>query len=215
MTSSTMAGLSFLSILLFCFGVEGVHIQYHPHGRRQATSPSWGSTPNAPTMTGPAPDCNKWHTIVSGESCGTVEQAFGITHQQFISWNPAVSDDCLTNFWLGEAYCVGVGSGPASMVAPSASQSSSGSSSTISAVTTSLPVTTTSAVTSSINSTYSIRNPVTSYNLSVTAIGTVWPPTKTQAGQPTYCNRWHLVGAGDSCTSIQAMYGGQMSMGDL
>lgn len=27
---------------------------------------------------------------------------------QFFQWNPAVSEDCLTNFWLGQAYCVGV-----------------------------------------------------------------------------------------------------------
>jgi hypothetical protein len=32
----------------------------------------------------------------------------GITLDQFYSWNPAVSKDCVTNFWLGQAYCVGV-----------------------------------------------------------------------------------------------------------
>lgn len=34
----------------------------------------------------------------------------GITLDQFYSWNPAVSRDCGTNFWLNQAYCVGVSS---------------------------------------------------------------------------------------------------------
>ncbi|KAL5345197.1 hypothetical protein ACLOAV_009566 [Pseudogymnoascus australis] len=34
--------------------------------------------------------------------------AAGISLAQFLAWNPAVSSDCLTNYWLGEAYCVGV-----------------------------------------------------------------------------------------------------------
>ncbi|KAH7175194.1 LysM domain-containing protein [Dactylonectria macrodidyma] len=36
---------------------------------------------------------------------------------QFFAWNPAVSEDCLTNFWLGSAYCVGVSSSPTSTTA--------------------------------------------------------------------------------------------------
>ncbi|TQN75343.1 LysM domain-containing protein [Colletotrichum shisoi] len=32
----------------------------------------------------------------------------GISLNQFLTWNLAVSSDCVTNFWLGQAYCVGV-----------------------------------------------------------------------------------------------------------
>jgi LysM repeat protein len=69
------------------------------------------TTPDKPTQTGTISTCNKWYDVVSGDSCGTVEQAFGITHAQFIAWNPAVSQDCTQNFWVSEAYCVGVGAG--------------------------------------------------------------------------------------------------------
>jgi hypothetical protein len=34
----------------------------------------------------------------------------GTSVDQFYDWNPAVSRDCVTNFWLGQAYCVGVSS---------------------------------------------------------------------------------------------------------
>ncbi|KAK4465898.1 LysM domain-containing protein [Cladorrhinum samala] len=66
------------------------------------------STPPAPTFTGSPSNCNKWYVIESGDNCNTVETKFGIAHADFIAWNPAVPNDCLANFWLGQAYCVGV-----------------------------------------------------------------------------------------------------------
>jgi hypothetical protein len=41
----------------------------------------------------------------------SVEAAFGITSAQFLAWNPAVSSNCETGFWVGDSYCVGVASG--------------------------------------------------------------------------------------------------------
>ncbi|KAL8366616.1 hypothetical protein RB595_010465 [Gaeumannomyces hyphopodioides] len=67
-------------------------------------------TPPAPTHTGQPSDCNKWDVVVSGDSCGSMAADNGITLDQFYAWNPAVSRDCVTNFWLGQAYCVGVSS---------------------------------------------------------------------------------------------------------
>ena len=69
--------------------------------------------PPGPTHTGQPANCNKWHVVVSGDSCGSVAAAYGISPAQFFQWNPAVSTDCTTNFWLGQAYCVGVGGGGA------------------------------------------------------------------------------------------------------
>ncbi|KAI0202237.1 hypothetical protein F4808DRAFT_468789 [Astrocystis sublimbata] len=42
-----------------------------------------------------------------GDSCTSVEDAFFITSEQFLTWNPSVSEDCVNGFWLGYAYCVG------------------------------------------------------------------------------------------------------------
>lgn len=65
--------------------------------------------PPAPTHRGQPGDCNKWHVVVEGDSCGSVAEKHGIRKPQFFEWNPAVSKDCVNNFWLGQAYCVGVG----------------------------------------------------------------------------------------------------------
>ncbi|KAL8772227.1 MAG: hypothetical protein Q9203_001365 [Teloschistes exilis] len=63
-------------------------------------------TPTGPVQPGQPSDCNKWYTIQSGDSCASVEQMYFITHAQFRAWNPSVSEDCSTGFWLGYDYCV-------------------------------------------------------------------------------------------------------------
>ncbi|KAK2015703.1 LysM domain-containing protein [Colletotrichum eremochloae] len=74
-----------------------------------AASTSTAPTPPGPTHPGQPANCNKWH-VVTGGDCSTVEALYGLTHAQFLAWNPAVSQDCLTNFWAGSAYCVGTSS---------------------------------------------------------------------------------------------------------
>lgn len=59
-----------------------------------------------PTMDGIAPNCNKWHTVVEGDDCSTIEKQYDITADQFFEWNPAVSKDCITNFWLKSSVTV-------------------------------------------------------------------------------------------------------------
>lgn len=64
-------------------------------------------TAPAPTHTGQPADCNKWDVVADGDSCGSLASDNGITIDQFYAWNPAVSKDCITNFWLKQACCVG------------------------------------------------------------------------------------------------------------
>ena len=52
-----------------------------------------GPAPSSPTHTGQPQKCNKWHTIVDGDTCGTVPKKYSITFKQFLKWNPAVSSD--------------------------------------------------------------------------------------------------------------------------
>ncbi|KAI0203160.1 hypothetical protein F4808DRAFT_449427 [Astrocystis sublimbata] len=73
------------------------------------TTPTAG--PPGPTHSGQPTNCNRWHVVEDGDGCDTIEAEYDITPDQFFAWNPAVSKDCLTNFWLGSAYCVGVGVG--------------------------------------------------------------------------------------------------------
>ena len=63
--------------------------------------------PSAPTLSGQPVNCIKWYIIQDGDDCSSMENTFFITHAQFLAWNPAVSQDCGTNFWKGYAYCVG------------------------------------------------------------------------------------------------------------
>ncbi|KAH6838559.1 hypothetical protein B0I37DRAFT_409109 [Chaetomium sp. MPI-CAGE-AT-0009] len=154
-----------------------------------------------PTMDGIAPNCNKWHTVVEGDDCSTIEKQYDITADQFFEWNPAVSKDCITNFWLKSSYCVGINKD----VSPSSSSTkgstrtttSSASSSTRSVVTTTSP--------------YSTRNPVTSYNESAPYTATAFPPQHTQPGQPANCNRWHWAAPGESCEGIVNLYGARLT----
>ncbi|KAK4186732.1 hypothetical protein QBC35DRAFT_452972 [Podospora australis] len=72
------------------------------------TSSSSAAGPPGPTHTGQPANCNKWHVVASGDTCANVPPKYGISQAQFLAWNPAVSADCTVNFWLNQAYCVGV-----------------------------------------------------------------------------------------------------------
>ncbi len=63
----------------------------------------------------------KWYKVVANDDCSTVEKAFGITLDQFLAWNPAVSSDCSQNFWTDYVYCVGVSSATAGPTTASSS----------------------------------------------------------------------------------------------
>lgn len=175
------------------------------------------TTPSGPTQPGTDSNCNKWYTVNAGDGCYSVETAFGITHTQFIVWNPAVSNDCTTNFWAGYSYCIGVGSVVTSssfLITGTTTRTTTGA--TTGATTT--PVTNSSSpitTTASVSATYSIRNPITSYTLGTPTIDRTWPPTKTQAGQPSYCTKWYLVGAGDTCEIVYRKFGTSMSRENL
>lgn len=68
--------------------------------------------PPGPTHLGVSSRCNKWHVVKSGDDCQTIRDQYDLTAEEFFGWNPAVSRDCITNFWLDYAYCVGVGEAP-------------------------------------------------------------------------------------------------------
>jgi LysM repeat protein len=72
-----------------------------------STSTPTKPSPTAPTQSGEPDNCNKWYTAQDGDSCSSVANAYFITLDQFYAWNPAVSKDCSSGFWLNEAYCVG------------------------------------------------------------------------------------------------------------
>ncbi|KDN71454.1 putative LysM domain-containing protein [Colletotrichum sublineola] len=226
---------------------QGISISSSPATATSSAAPT-KPTPPAPTHTGQPADCNKWDVVTDGDSCGSMAADNGITVDQFYAWNPAVSKDCVTNFWLGQAYCVGVSGTGSGITATSPSTKSSTSSSTTVAPTPPAPTHTgqpsdcnkwdvvtdgdscgSMAADNGITvdqfyawnpavskdcvtnfwlgqaycvgrSSVTGKPPTTTSSPSTTAKPT--PPAPTHTGQPANCNKWDVVGDGDSCGSM-------------
>lgn len=69
-------------------------------------------SPPAPTQPNTVANCLTWHVVSAGDTCLTIETAFGITHTDFLAWNPNVNSECTVNFWGAYAYCVGAPPAP-------------------------------------------------------------------------------------------------------
>lgn len=70
-----------------------------------------GVVPPAPTSPCGINTCDAYYTVVSGDTCYGIWDAFQIQPADFLAWNPAVGETC-ENVLVGTAYCVGI-SGPA------------------------------------------------------------------------------------------------------
>lgn len=182
-----------------------------------------------------AANCSKWFLVQRGDDCSKAETG-GIIADEFFTWNPDVSKDCQQNFWLGYAYCIGID------VAESELTATSNDSNTIanitsstefapSSVSTDLSTSTwASSATTAANSLaapysnsttdnptapYSIRNPITSWNITAPTKVTTFPPNPTQSGQPNFCIDRHFVSVGDTCDTIVNRYGSSLTVDDL
>ncbi|ETS74812.1 hypothetical protein PFICI_13296 [Pestalotiopsis fici W106-1] len=78
------------------------------------SEPTSSPTAPGPVQDGQPAECNKWHLVESGDTCSVITSTYSITFEQFREWNPAVSEDCVSGFWGGYAYCVGVSSSSSS-----------------------------------------------------------------------------------------------------
>jgi len=158
-----------------------------------ASSATRVTTPPGPTFTGTPGNCNSWHLVKGGETCNTVLKLYGLTLDVFRQYNPAVSSDCTANFWADYAYCVGLGP----FISSTSTKTFTSSSATVSTP-------------------YSIRHPTTTWVITTPTLDdSTWPPTKTQAGQPSYCSNWHPVSGEDDCESIAFSYKTWMSLADF
>lgn len=123
-----------LSHKILVAATAGAHLAQahgHDHGflyQRAATTTSSASalsSPDKPTLTGTISNCNQWYDVISGDSCWSITQAFGITQDQFEAWNTAVGDSCVVQ--IGVSYCVGVGQVVSTSTASTTSSSATGS----------------------------------------------------------------------------------------
>lgn len=74
-----------------------------------ATSTTSGSAIPSPTQPGTVSSCTGFHKVVSGDSCGAIESAAGISAAQFAAWNTGIDSDC-SNIYLDYYVCI---AGPA------------------------------------------------------------------------------------------------------
>ncbi|KAJ5313358.1 uncharacterized protein N7443_000242 [Penicillium atrosanguineum] len=208
-----------IDLAILVFATARAHLAQahgHDHGflHRRATtttdSVSALSSPDKPTLTGTISNCNQWYDVVSGDSCWSISQAFGITQAQFQAWNTAVGDSCIVE--IGVSYCVGVGQAVSTSTTPSTAASSTASTSSIGSST----VISTGTITA--NSTSATPYSTLSYNTTtnpVTITNSTWPPSQTQIGQPSYCDNWYQAKQGDTCKSIVFRYSTWMDQEDF
>ncbi|KAK6837970.1 hypothetical protein PG987_006251 [Apiospora arundinis] len=114
-------GCTLISNLYYC--VEVNYVKTTPSATSQptvtttsvpaATSTTGGHGPAtpSPTQAGMVANCNNFYQVASGDTCGNIASAQGISVEQFCAWNPAVGNAC-TSLWAGYYVCVGTGSSP-------------------------------------------------------------------------------------------------------
>ncbi|KAH7628528.1 hypothetical protein B0T09DRAFT_267188 [Sordaria sp. MPI-SDFR-AT-0083] len=89
-------------------GVRYCGLWYLEAGSNEGTPTDASPTPPGPTMSGSPADCKEWAIVTDELSCADLASEAGISLEQFLAWNPAVSSDCKTNYWVDEAYCIGI-----------------------------------------------------------------------------------------------------------
>ncbi|OJJ50278.1 hypothetical protein ASPZODRAFT_13364 [Penicilliopsis zonata CBS 506.65] len=58
-----------------------------------------------PHQSGTRDGCSVYYCVLSGDTCAAIASKFGITINEFISWNPDVGLQC-ANLWAGYNVCV-------------------------------------------------------------------------------------------------------------
>ncbi|KAK1756645.1 hypothetical protein QBC47DRAFT_341293 [Echria macrotheca] len=88
-----------------CVGPQGGE---EPGSKTQTTPTPTGCTA-APTPTQPGSRCacKKWHKVVSGDLCYTLQEEYGFDLGDFLAWNPGVGASC-QSMWLQYYVCVQV-----------------------------------------------------------------------------------------------------------
>ena len=61
-----------------------------PGATTTSSAPKPTDDDKPPTQTGIAKTCDKFHKVVSGDQCDSIESEYKITHKQFKEWNAAI-----------------------------------------------------------------------------------------------------------------------------
>ncbi|KAM5506240.1 hypothetical protein McanMca71_002433 [Microsporum canis] len=89
-------------------------IQFCVEGSKSSSTSTVTSAPSAtslppstPTQPGAAKNCKKWYVVADGDTCWSITQKYGISLDDFSSWNPGVGAGC-SALWLNYGVCIGL-----------------------------------------------------------------------------------------------------------
>ncbi|EPE06553.1 hypothetical protein F503_02681 [Ophiostoma piceae UAMH 11346] len=69
------------------------------------TTTGTASAAPSPTQPGTISSCTKFHKVVSGDTCATIESDAGISAAEFSAWNTGIDSDC-SNIYLDYYVCI-------------------------------------------------------------------------------------------------------------
>ncbi|KAH1597336.1 hypothetical protein KXX44_006126 [Aspergillus fumigatus] len=76
------------------------------------------TNPPGPVLSGTPANCNKYHKVLSGDNCWAIANQYGISLDQFYSWNPAVKPTSCQSLLPDYYVCVGVAETPSATATP-------------------------------------------------------------------------------------------------
>ncbi|WAO97001.1 Hypothetical protein NCS54_01469900 [Fusarium falciforme] len=86
-----------------CVSVEGYKPTTTTVAKPTTTKPANGIKTPEPIQNGMVKNCEKFHQIKSTTTCTSIENYYNLPLATFLSWNPAVGEDCthlLTDYWV-------------------------------------------------------------------------------------------------------------------
>ncbi|KAI8713979.1 hypothetical protein NCS52_01117000 [Fusarium sp. LHS14.1] len=183
----------------------------------------------APAPSDTITSCTFRYTTESSEDYDYVEEYWGVSHKDFVAWNPSVQNDC-SGIKSGTSYCVEVNEGT-----PSLSSVSETATNTPTATRTPGPSPTLNGTVAGCNRWHHVKKgdtcdtitkdglwanyyfcvSIPEHKTATTSASTAslarptgpYPSAPTQEGITKDCTTWHIAKKGESCDKVIAQYG--------
>ncbi|KAK7178515.1 LysM domain-containing protein [Paraphaeosphaeria sporulosa] len=92
----------------YCVGIPGTPTAPISSSTVQPSSTNVGTSKPSPTQDGLIESCQTFYFAAKDETCATIVKKYGtFSVKEFITWNPAVGEDCRA-LWAETYYCVGI-----------------------------------------------------------------------------------------------------------
>ncbi|KAJ7186092.1 hypothetical protein C8R46DRAFT_1289630 [Mycena filopes] len=159
--------------------------------------------------------CIQYYTIVSGDSCTTVEDQFNLVLAEFIRMNPEINENC-SNLLLDEAYCVKSSNStippnvaPGTITSGCTQYYTVVSGDSCGAIETKFDLTSSEfiAMNPEIDAACTTLQLAEAYCVQTSNTTSTGPPANLAAGSLANCTAYHTVASGDNCQTMEAAGG--------